>query len=48
MEEWTGLLKHLNSLKKLIAQLLSLDVKMEDKRIHLLPSLPQSYNHFKT
>ena len=50
MKEGTTVLEHLNFLNKVISELLSIDVKIdeEDKALILLSSLSQSYDHIIT
>ena len=50
MNEGTTVLKHLNFFKKIISELLAVDVKIdeEDKALILLSSLSQLYNHIAT
>ena len=50
MKKGTPILQHLNVLDKILADLLALEVKLEeeDKALLLLSSLPSSYDHLAT
>src|SRR5438270_3424082 len=50
MKEGTPILQHLNLFNKIVSDLLSLEVKLEeeDKALLLLESLPTSYDHLVT
>jgi len=50
MHKWTVVLEHLNFFKKVISELLAIDVKIdeENKALILLSSLPKSYDHIVT